>query len=148
MQTQAANIYMSARLSAGITREKAAELLYTSVRSLADYELDVRVPPNDVVARMVDLYASPWLAIWHLRACVPIAQTVIPAVEEVSLPEAVLQLIAAADDLGADTSDLIQIARDGRVDDLEADRFEQILDRLQPLVAAALAVRCHRQIGG
>ena len=38
MQNDCGNIYRSARKFAGLTQERAAELLGLSVRSLADYE--------------------------------------------------------------------------------------------------------------
>lgn len=148
MQDNSVNIYMEARLSAGMSRERAAELLYISTRSLADYELGERVPPNDVVARMVDLYASPWLAIRHLRAFGQVATAIIPEVSEVPFPVAVLDLLSAIDTFSASRQDLIQIARDGRVDDLERVRFEDIVDSLGPVIAAAIALRCYGRIGG
>ena len=48
MQDISTNIYQSARKLAGLTRERAAELLNVSVRSLADYEAEARIPPNDI----------------------------------------------------------------------------------------------------
>ena len=58
MQGNCKNIYRTARIVAGFTQEKAAEMLGISVRSLADYETGVRLPPNDVVNDMVMCYAN------------------------------------------------------------------------------------------
>lgn len=54
MQNDCANIYQSARKIAGLTQERAAELLGLSARSLADYEAGLRLPPNDVADRIVE----------------------------------------------------------------------------------------------
>ena len=53
MQTDCTNIYQNARKAAGLTQERAAELMGLSARSLADYEAGLRLPPNDVADRMV-----------------------------------------------------------------------------------------------
>ncbi len=58
MQKQRKNIYRIARECTGYTREEAAELLYISTRSLADYESGKTVPPDDVVCRMIEVYKA------------------------------------------------------------------------------------------
>ena len=50
MQSDCMNIYQTARKVAGLTQERAAELLGLSPRTLADYEAGLRLPPNDVTA--------------------------------------------------------------------------------------------------
>ena len=61
MQNGCTNIYQNARKIAGLTQERAAELLGLSVRSLADYESGLRLPPNDIADRMVTVYNSQLL---------------------------------------------------------------------------------------
>ena len=53
MQADCRNIYQAARKVAGLTQEKAAEMIGISVRSLADYETGVRIPSNATVELMV-----------------------------------------------------------------------------------------------
>ena len=50
------NIYKICRKSAGFTQEAAAERLGISVESLRAYETGQRVPPDEVVETMSDLY--------------------------------------------------------------------------------------------
>ena len=52
MQDNNRNIYQTARKSAGLTQEAAAERLAVSLTSLRAYEGGERVPAGDVVARM------------------------------------------------------------------------------------------------
>lgn len=52
------NIYKNARRAAGLTQEQAAEQLYISVRSLAEYEAGRTTPPDDVACRMIDVYGD------------------------------------------------------------------------------------------
>ena len=79
MQNECANIYFSARRAAGYTREKAAEMIPVSVRSLADYENGRTIPPNDVVERMVICYGTQYLAFQHLHETNVLAARLIPA---------------------------------------------------------------------
>ena len=62
------NIYQTARLAAGLTQERAAELLDASVESIKAYETGQRLPPDARVAAMADVYGSPGLRLQHARA--------------------------------------------------------------------------------
>lgn len=146
MQGICRNIYKAARLAAGLTQERAAEMMSISVRSMADYETGVRVPNNDVVNQMVMCYNSQLLAIQHIRSSTQTARELIPEICDMRLSEAVLTLIDAIYDFADDRLDreLIDIARDGVIDEAERVRFERIVDKLNTITAAAMAVRCAR----
>ena len=79
MQSDCMNIYQTARKVAGLTQERAAELLGLSPRTLADYEAGLRLPPNDVADRMVTVYNSQLLAVQHLRGSTQFARELLPA---------------------------------------------------------------------
>lgn len=150
MQSNCRNIYRTARLVAGYTQEKSAEMLGISVRSLADYENGVRLPPNEVVNDMVMCYNYQPLGLQHIRNASEVAQTLLPEIQDiVRLPEAVLTLVDAIYDFADDKDDraLIDIARDGRVDEAERVRFERITEKLNIIIAAAMAVRCAQMEG-
>ncbi len=142
MQDVSTNIYQNARKLAGLTRERAAELLNMSVRCLADYETGQRIPPNDVVDQMTVVYNNLGLAIQHVRASSNAARLLLPEVRDIALPQAVLELIDAVYDFADDKSDraLIDIARDGVIDDAERPRYDRIVDKLQGIMAAAMAL--------
>lgn len=142
MQAPCTNIYQAARKAAGLTQERAAELLGLSVRSLADYESALRLPPNDVADRMVMVYNSQVLAVQHLRNSTQFARDLLPDVHPMALPEAVLTLIDAVYDFADDKLDreLIDIARDGMISPDERERFDRIVDKLQSITAAAIAL--------
>ena len=61
------NIYQTARKSAGLTQEAAAERLAVSLTSLRAYEGGERVPAGDVVARMCIVYDTQFLGVQHLQ---------------------------------------------------------------------------------
>ena len=142
MQNDCTNIYQSARKVAGFTQERAAELLGLSVRSLADYEAGLRLPPNDVVDRMVTVYNSQLLAVQHLRECTRSARELLPEIRPMALPEAVLTLIDAVYAFADDRLDreLIDIARDGIIAEDERERFDRVVDKIRDITAAAIAL--------
>ena len=147
MQSNCTNIYKSARLIAGYTQERAAEMLGISVRSLADYETGVRIPPNEVVNDMVMCYNYQMLGFKHLQLSSQTARNLLPDVQDMRLPEAVLTLVDAIYDFADDKMDreLIDIARDGKIDETERLRFERIVHKLNIIVSAAMTVRCSQR---
>lgn len=144
MQSNFTNIYKKARSVAGLTQERAAELLGISVRSLADYELGVRLPSDATAYDMVVVYNSQLLGIQHLRQSAAIANSLIPEIQDMQLPEAVLTLIDAIYDFAEDKMDrdLIDIARDGLIDTKERARFDRAMDKLRVIIGAAMALNC------
>lgn len=148
MQGNCRNIYQAARKVAGLTQEKAAEMMGISIRSLADYETGVRMPPNDIVDMMVMCYNSQLLAVQHMRSSAQAAREFLPDLQDMRLPEAVLTLVDAIYDFADDRLDreLIDIARDGVIDEAERLRFERIVDKIRTITAAAVAVSCARAI--
>ena len=142
MTESSRNIYMIARKAAGYTREHAAELLGVSCRCLADYEMGVRVPPNDIAESMVDTYQTPQLALQHLRSINVTAHRILPDVENRRLPEAVLTLISRIYAFADNHRDkqLIQIAADGVISPEERPDFDRITEELDAIIQAAFAV--------
>lgn len=138
------NIYKVAREARGLTQEAAAERLGISDSSIRAYETGQRIPPNDVVDLMVLAYDSQLLGIQHLRASADMARSIVPDVQEVRLPEAIMGLldrVYAFTDAHRDR-ELLRIGKDGVIDDTERPEFEEILIELQGIVEAAMQVRC------
>lgn len=143
MSNEYESLYARYRKAAGLTQERAAELLGVAVRTLAAWERGENTPPNARVLAMVDIYAAPTLAIEHLRYSNIIAYDVLPAVRRAPLAQAVCGLISSMrklEELHAGDR-LLEIAADGEVDEIEQADFEQILIELEPVVAAAMSLR-------
>ena len=137
------SMYARHRKAAGITQERAAELLGVAVRTLQAWERGESTPPNARVLSMCDVYCSPTLAIEHLRYNSIIAYDVLPAVKAVPVAQATCQLLAAIrrlEEIHAGDH-LLQIAADGRVDEIERADFDQLLIELEPVMAAVLSLR-------
>lgn len=137
------SIYARYRKAAGLTQERAAELLGVAVRTLAAWERGESKPSDERVLSMVDVFAAPTLAIEHLRATTAIARGILPPVDAVPLPQAVCQLLCSIrtlEEIHAGDR-LLQIAADGKVDEMEAPDFSRLLEELEPVMAAVLALK-------
>ena len=95
MLTNGPNIYQAARKEICLTQEQAAERLEVSETTVKAWEQGARVPDNETVARMAELYGTPWLALEHLKQAGG-ALGVLPEVTVQSLPTAAITLISSA----------------------------------------------------
>lgn len=136
-------LYARYRKASGMTQEYAAELLGVSVRTLQAWERGESTPPNLRVLSMCDIYTAPTLAIEHLRMSNIIAYDVLPAVRAVPVAQAVCSLISQIRKLEAlhAGDKLLEIAADGKVDQIERAEYDQILIELEPLIEAVMSLR-------
>ena len=146
------NIYKTARRSAGLTQEAAAERLDLSVESIRAYETGSRIPPNDVVERMVECYGLQYLAYQHLKETNALMGRVVPELTPRGLMEAVVRLTNRINRFGREHSAdrLLEIAEDGRITDAERTEFEEIVADLREIVRVGLEldVFCGRKEDG
>ena len=114
-----------------------------ATRTVAAWETGERIPSGVMVARMVDVYQTPVLAIEHLRLNDALAREYIPRIAETPLPQAVCQLVSAVRNFSAVEGEdrLLQIAADGKVDELERAEYEMLLGALEPIIQAAMTLR-------
>lgn len=135
------NIYQIARESAGITQEKAAELLDISVESIRAYEGFKRTPPNKVVVGMIEIYDSRFLAYQHIKNASEDLQDYIPNIDIKDLPSAILRLQKEVADFIKVKDDLIDITCDGVIDSEERPRYDKILKELDDIVEAIMSLK-------
>lgn len=138
MHEEYPNLYQRARKATYLTQEEAAERLGISPESLKQYESGRRVPPDNVVARMVEVYDLPWLALEHSRATDRLG--VLPKVEAKPLPVATIALTNRLRDATDRIGGLLRIAEDGVIDETERPEFEAIVAELRETIAAAYQV--------
>jgi len=148
MNSNSTTIFQTCRQAAGITQERAAELLGISVRTLAAYESGERPVPPLRAADMVDLYGTQYLAMQYLRLYAPFASEILPSVERVPLAQAVCQLMITIEKIQQARvgNRLMQIAADGKVDELEEQDFEEVMAILSPLVRDVMALRYAEEV--
>lgn len=136
-------MYARHRNAAGLTQEKAAELLGCAVRTVQAYESGEIIPPDYVVALMCDVYPAPMLALEHLRASSSMGRALIPEVSRLPLAQAACQLIYQIQDFTSKNrpQDLVWISSNGKVDECEEQIFREIVDELEGIVQASIQLR-------
>jgi len=140
MKGMCRNIYQAARLNAGFTQLMAAEHLNVSVRSLADYETNRTIPPEDIVCAMVKLYGAKWLVYMHMKQNTLLGRLFLPEVEFSDVAKSVLRLQKEMYDLSKINNSMIEIACDGIVDKQEELRWERITKEVDDVAGAAMAL--------
>ena len=138
MEQRCPNLYQRARLSTGLTQERAAELLGLSVESLKQYEGGKTVPKDETVAKMVEAYSCPWLALEHAQATDTLG--VMPEVTPRPLPMASIALRNRLQDATGRLDALLRIAEDGVIDEAERPEFDSIVVELRETMAAIYQV--------
>ena len=137
-------MYARHRHAAGLTQEKAAELLGCAVRTVQAYESGEIIPPDYVVALMCDVYPAPMLALEHLRASSSMGRALIPEITRLPLAQAVCQLIYQIQEFTSKRrpEDLIRISSNGQVDEgAEEKTFQEITEELEGIVQSAIQLR-------
>lgn len=141
MAKDARNIYRNARIASGMTQERWAEHLGITPDSVRRYESGEMMPADDIVIQMAELSAQHILCYWHLVRKSRIAAVILPELDQLGLPEAVLGLLIQIEDF-RDTGmkKLLRIAADGKVDDDEAAEYEEAIRQLTAVVRSAMAL--------
>lgn len=139
------NIYKIARKAAGLTQEKAAELLPVSVRSLRDYEEGQRIPGNDIVERMCVIYNAQHLAYQHLHETNSLMDRVVPVLEPRGLMELAIRLYNRMEKLDRSGAlrRIMAIADDGTIDANERPEFEAIMEDITDLLTAGMELKVY-----
>lgn len=135
------NIYQIARESAGLTQEKAAELLDISVESIRAYEGFKRTPPNKVVVKMIEIYNTQYLAYQHIKNNSEDLQSYLPNINIKDLPSAILRLQKEVNDFIKVKDDLIDITCDGIIDEEERPKYDRILKELDDIANAIMTLK-------
>ena len=135
------NIYKTARKVAGLTQERWAEAVGVSVDSIRGYETGAVVPADETVRAMAEISGLSPLAYWHLCNKSALAAETLPEVEQLPLPQAVVQLLCAINDFKDYHGDLLTLAADGKITTAEAAAWENIVARLDAVIRAAIHVK-------
>ena len=134
------NIYKIARRAAGFTQESAAEQLEISVDSVRAYETSQRLPPSEIVERMVVCFHAPQLAYQHLHETNALISRVIPQLEQRSILEVAIRIYNRMRYFPQNPclERLLTIAEDGRIDDTERPEFDEIIEELRSIIQSGL----------
>lgn len=141
MERDSRNDYKTARKVAGMTQERWAEAIGCSVDSVRGYEAGTQTPSDEIVRAMCEISGLSALAYWHMCRKSSLANDMLPEVERLPLPQAVLQLLFAMSDFQDVHGDLIKLAADGQISSDEKHDWAGIKKRLDAVVKAAIQVQ-------
>lgn len=141
MEPKPRNIYKTARTVAGLTQERWAEAVGVSVDSIRGYEAGNVIPADETVRAMSEISGLAPLSYWHLCNKSTLAADMLPDVEQLPLPQAVVQLLVAISEFSEDHANLLVLAADGKISPDEAVEWEGIKKRLDRVVKAAMQVK-------
>jgi transcriptional regulator with XRE-family HTH domain len=142
MYEQYINIYQSAREGAGLTQERAAERIGVSVESVRMYESGKRIPPDDIVVRMVDIYDARYLAYQHIKENVKAVSSIMPMnLKVMDLPEAILRIQKEVTDFLRLRDEMVEIAYDGVISEDERPRWNVIVRELDHITEAVMNLK-------
>lgn len=145
MLTNGPNIYQAARKEGCLTQEQAAERLEVSETTVKAWEQGTRVPDNETVARMAELYGTPWLLLEKAFETLSELGILPGGIHAQALPTAVLSYLDLCNQQLDGYRRLIQITADGRIDETEQADFNTIKSVILQNVVAGLQVALYQQ---
>ena len=132
----------NAREAQSLTQEQAAEYVGVSVDSWYAYEANKRLPSRQTLGRMTVVLDAPWLALEYLDILTE-SLGVLPDLKARELPLAVMTLLNRVLEFNEKcrARQLLAIAEDGVIDADERDDYDEIVQDLDGIIEAALAVK-------
>ena len=128
-----ASIYRKYREDAGLTRERASELLEWISPDRIDRIERGAVPHPDEVLQMAERYKRPELCNYYCTHSCRIGQALIPEVQSKDLAIIVLELLSTLNTLEKEKNRLIEITADGSITEDEYHDFAVIQKQLESI---------------
>ena len=123
------NVYYEARKQAGITsREEASKSLYVEPETIGKWETDKCVPSPDSVLEMSRVYGDPLLINHYCTEKCPIGASCYQKLDNKELTMLTVQIIHSASQLKIAQNKLVEITRDGVIDESELNELDEILE--------------------
>ena len=116
-------------------------MLGCSVESVRNWEAGTWLPADSTVQLMAEISGYTVIALQHLRNKSDLTRETIPDIVPRPLSEGVIALLLAMKKAQPQIDELLIIAQDNRVDEKEAAVFEQIVEDLDGVIRAALAIK-------
>ena len=132
------NLYFRSREKAGLSREKASELIgFMSDDRIERIESEKSEPHPDEILAMAECYKDPLLANMYCTGECPIGKKYVPKVNAAGLSQIVLEVIDSVNGLSASKDRLISISADGIITEDERPDLEKIVAQLDRISSAA-----------
>lgn len=134
------NIYQLSREAAGLTRDKAEELMeYVSAERIEKIESEKTLPHPDEVIKMAEVYKAPTLCNYFCTHECPIGEKYVSEVTMKDLSQITLETLASLNALEKAKTRFIEITVDGEISEDEITDFVKIqkeMDKISQTVAS------------
>ena len=136
------NIYQTGREDAGLTREKASELMdFVSADRIEKIESEKSAPYPEEVLAMADAYKKPVLCNYYCSKGCPIGKEYVPEIQVKDLAQITLEMLASLNSVDKEKNRLIEITSDGVITEDEYEDFAMIQDKLEKISVTADALQ-------
>jgi hypothetical protein len=136
------NEYFKRREELKLTRDQASELLEAIPADRIEKIENERVWPRpDEVKLMAEKYKAPELCNYYCSHQCPIGQDYVPEVKLQDLPQIVLKMVSALNEVQDAQRKLIKITADGVIDDDELEDFVNIQEELEQISVSVEALQ-------
>lgn len=130
------------RENAGLTREKASELMeYISEDRIDKIEREVLEPRPEEIVSMAVCYKDPELCNYYCSHDCPIGRKYIPEVRLKELSQITLEMLASLNTIEKEKNRLIEITVDGEISDDEKADFNKIREELDDIAMSVSSLR-------
>lgn len=134
------NIYQLSREAAGLTRDKAEELMeYVSAERIEKIESEKTLPHPDEIIKMAEVYKTPTLCNYFCTHECPIGEKYVSEVTMKDLSQITLETLASLNALEKAKTRFIEITVDGEISEDEIADFVKIqkeMDKISQTVAS------------
>lgn len=119
-------VYRSGRVYANLTQEQAAQLLYTTARTISDYERGETLPNDDMIFLMAKVYGDSDLPRRHLKKNTPYGDYIPDPVETNSIYEAITDFNLIDDDAHEVLNNFKKYIKDGALSEDEKELLRTV----------------------
>lgn len=148
MSCKVLTIFKLGREEAGLTQEKASELLGISTRQLTRYENLEVIPDDLIVFKMMKIYKAEWLGYVYLQQFNNVGKVILPEITFEDIGLSLLKFFKEHSDIEDIKSEMIDIACDGVIDADEKPIWENKSKKeLKELVSATLGLLLRKEKG-
>ena len=128
------NIYWTARVDAGLTREAASDMMECiSTDTIERIEYGKRSPQPEEVLQMADCYNKPLLCNHYCAHDCPIGEKYVPPTNERSLAEIAVSMLNSLNILYREKENFIQLIADGDISPDEKEEFDEFQEHLKQM---------------
>ncbi len=141
MAKQVNNVFKIARQEASLKQEDAIQQLgIKDSTTLSRYENDVTIPPDEIVAKMIQVYNAPWLGYMYLQQYTNVGKKILPQLVLGDFGLTVLKFQKEFSDINLVKSEMIDIACDGEVGVDEKQRWNVAMKEVKELIGAGISL--------